>query len=414
MVSGVDGSVPRRSDPAVRQRSRPADSRHFDRRQGDQDSSLLAVKSTRVETTGHPEGEGPFQGSCQHNVKVPTGIITPSVRIPLVKIRGVLQVAKMACVSSKKSSFQQLYDAPLQTRTSPTDDNITSHVCGFCATSLGVWSSSRLAHQATHQSFPVGTSGATQNHAQVGPSSCVVIIAETTIRIRRWCWRGILGWRHSRKLADHKMCVPVSIGFGKTALIPARFECRARQMCVRQRKHTATTSGISVAGTWFPSKESATELGPWMDHHARDCPLESDGSGENAVSCQTIETLHMGFWKNRGGGGGGGGGGGMSADVYTLESQHQRYYEEPHKPMDRGDCQGSLHSSWLRIWPSDGTMRSEPFQHHGRTTIRLPFLTSCQRHFGGHLGSSRIRIYATWPVSLMACRQWVQWWSHNK
>ena len=26
------------------------------------------------------------------------------------------------------------------------------------------------------------------------------------------------------------------------------------------------------------------------------------------------------------------GGGGMSADVYTLESQHQRYYEEPHKP----------------------------------------------------------------------------------
>ena len=295
----------------------------------------------------------------------------------------------------------------------PTIISHRTSECGFCATSLGVWSSSRLAHQATHQSFPVGMSGATQNHAQVGPSSCVVIIAETAIRIRRWCWRGILGWRHSRKLADHKMCVPVSIGFGKTALIPARFECRARQMCVRQRKHTATTCSISVAGTWFPSEESATELGPWMDHRARDCPLESDGSGENAVSCQTIETLHMGFWKNRGGGGGGGGGG-MSADVYTLESQHQRYYEEPHKPMDRGDCQGSLHSSWLRIWPSDGTMRSEPFRHHGRTTVRLPFLTSCQRHFGGHLGSSRICIYATWPVSLMACRHWVQWWSHNK
>ena len=40
--------------------------------------------------TGHPEGEGPFQGSCQHDVKVPLGIIAPSVRIPLVKIRGVL------------------------------------------------------------------------------------------------------------------------------------------------------------------------------------------------------------------------------------------------------------------------------------------------------------------------------------
>ena len=50
VVSGVDGSVPRRSDPAVRRRSRPADSRRLDRRQGDRDSSLPAVKSTRVET----------------------------------------------------------------------------------------------------------------------------------------------------------------------------------------------------------------------------------------------------------------------------------------------------------------------------------------------------------------------------
>ena len=50
VVSGVDGSVPRRSDPAVRRRSRPADSRRLDRRRGDRDSSLPAVKSTHVET----------------------------------------------------------------------------------------------------------------------------------------------------------------------------------------------------------------------------------------------------------------------------------------------------------------------------------------------------------------------------
>ena len=37
--------------------------------------------------------------------------------------------------------------------------------------------------------------------------------------------------------------------------------------------------------------------------------------------------------------------GGASAYVHTLESQHQGYHEEPHKPMDRGDFQGSLHSS---------------------------------------------------------------------
>ena len=199
----------------------------------------------------------------------------------------------------------------------------------------------------TLQSLPAGTSGGTKNHAQVGPSSCVVIIAETAFCIRRRCWWGILGWRHSPKMAEHEMCVPVSIGFGKTTLVSACLECRARQMCVCQRKHTATTCGISVAGTWFPSEESATDPGPWMDLRAQDCPLESDGSGENAVSCQTVETLHTGHKKNPGG------------DVYTLESQHQGYHEEPHKPMDRGDCQGSLHySSWSGVWPSDSKGRS--------------------------------------------------------
>ena len=60
------------------------------------------------------------------------------------------------------------------------------------------------------------------------------------------------------------MCVPVNIGFGKTALVPARIEYRTWQMCVCQRKHTMTTCGISVARTWFPSEESATDTGPWM------------------------------------------------------------------------------------------------------------------------------------------------------
>ena len=142
------------------------------------------------------------------------------------------------------------------------------------------------------------------------------------------------------------MCVPVSIGFGKTALVPARIEYSARQMCVHQRKHTATTCGISVAGTWFPSEESATDPGPWMDHRARDCPLESDGSGENAVSRETVEALHTGLWKNPRG---------PSAYVHTLQWQHQGYHEEPHKPMDRGDCQGSLHSSWSRVRSCDCT-----------------------------------------------------------
>ena len=73
-----------------------------------------------------------------------------------------------------------------------------------------------------------------------------------------------------------------------------------------------------------------------MDLRARNCPIESDRSGENAVSCQTVEGLHTGLRKNPGG---------PSVDVHTLELQHQGYHEEPHKPIDRGDCQGSLHSS---------------------------------------------------------------------
>ena len=50
MVSRVDGPIPRRSDPAVRRRSRPADTRRLDGRWGDRDSSLPTVKSTRVDT----------------------------------------------------------------------------------------------------------------------------------------------------------------------------------------------------------------------------------------------------------------------------------------------------------------------------------------------------------------------------
>ena len=126
------------------------------------------------------------------------------------------------------------------------------------------------------------------------------------------------------------MCVPVSIGFGKTALVPARIEYSTWQMYVRERKHSTSTCGISTSGTWLPGEESATDTGPWMDHGTWDCPLESDGTGENAMPREAVEALHMGLWKNPGG---------LSVHVHTLEPQHQRYHEEPHKPMDRGDCQ---------------------------------------------------------------------------
>ena len=207
----------------------------------------------------------------------------------------------MASFSSQKSSFQYLYDAPLQGRFTTLDDYFTSHVCGFCATSLGVRSGSRPAHQVTGQGFPAGTFGATQNHAQVGSSSGFIIINETAVYISKWGWWGILGWRHSPKMADTQMFVPVSIGFGKTALVPARFEYSAWQMCVRERKHSTSTCGISTSGTWLPGEESATDAGPWMDHGTWDCSLESDGTGANVMSRSTAEALHLGLGKNPGG-----------------------------------------------------------------------------------------------------------------
>ena len=207
----------------------------------------------------------------------------------------------MASFSSQKSSFQYLYDAPLQGRFTTLDDYFTSHVCGFCATSLGVRSGSRPAHQVTGQGFPAGTSSATQNHAQVGSSSGFIIINETAVYISKWGWWGILGWRHSPKMADAQMFVPVSIGFGKTALVPARVEYSAWQMCVRERKHSTSTCGISTSGTWLPGEESATDAGPWMDHGTGDCSLESDGTGANVMSRSTTEALHPGLGKHPGG-----------------------------------------------------------------------------------------------------------------
>ena len=145
--------------------------------------------------------------------------------------------------------------------------------------------------------------------------------------------------------------VPVSIGFSETVLIPSRIECRSRQACVREREHPTSTRGISFAGTWFPCEESTTVTGSGVDLRTGDSPPEPVRSGEDAVPCQTVKALPTGLGKNLGG---------PSTDVCSLESQHQGYHEKSHKPMDHGDCQGSLHSSWWRVWPSYSTWGQSP------------------------------------------------------
>ena len=101
------------------------------------------------------------------------------------------------------------------------------------------------------------------------------------------------------------MCVLVSIGFGETALVPAHFEYSTWQMCVRERKHSTSTCGISTSGTWLLCEESATDESPWMDHGTWDCSLEFHGTGANVMSRSTAEALHPGLGTWGGGGGGG-------------------------------------------------------------------------------------------------------------
>ena len=112
VVPRVDGPLPRRSDPAVRRRSRPVDTRRLDGRQGDRQIYM------RGNSPGHPESEESFQGSCQHDVKVPSGIFT-SVWIPLVKIRGVKSSGMGLYMVEIFISWNRHLDHPRNSSTSP-------------------------------------------------------------------------------------------------------------------------------------------------------------------------------------------------------------------------------------------------------------------------------------------------------
>ena len=177
--------VPRRSHPTARRRSATADSGRHSVWQGDRDSSLPAVKSSRVET----------------------------LRAILVAKGHSWEAAEMISRSHRESSLH-VYESHwgrfvhfcrskrwhvFRVRShnfrwiASIDYHFTSHVCGFCVTSLGLWSGSRSAHQATHQSFSAGMSGAMKNHAQVWPSSRTFGIDESAVHLGDRChstkWR---------------------------------------------------------------------------------------------------------------------------------------------------------------------------------------------------------------------------------
>ena len=145
-------------------------------------------------------------------------------------------------------------------------------------------------------------------------------------------------------MADNENCVPVSIGFVETVLISARIECLGRRVCVLEGSHPVTTCGISFARTWFAKNQLPSQAPGWIT--TLGIAHLNPSEAERMLCPVTQLKLYIRDSKESGGGGGG-----ASTDVYSLESQHQGY----HEPMDRGDCQGSLHTSWSRVWPSYGT-----------------------------------------------------------
>ena len=325
MLPRVDGPIPRRSDPAVRRRSRPADTRRLDRRRGDRDSSLPTVKSTRMETLR-----------------------------AILRAKGYSRETANMMSRCLRESSQQVYESHW------------SRFVAFCRTKRWHVFRVRSHHFSTYMMhlFRDGLLPSTiiSHHTSVAsvlrhwvynPHIKLLVRAfrlERPVQRRikpKWDLHLVLlsllrppftsQSEEDEESSDDVIplkwrtlkCVPVSIGIGKTALVPARIEYSAWQMCVRERKHATTTCGISTSGTWLPGEESAADAGPWMDHSSWDCPHEYDETGENAMSHETVEALHTGLWKNPVG---------PSAHVHTLEPQHQRYHEESHKPMDHGDC----------------------------------------------------------------------------
>ena len=166
VVPRVDESLPRRSDPAVRRRSRPADTRRLDGRWGDRDSSLPTVKSTCVETLrailrakGHSREAANMMSRClrESSQQVYESHWSRFVAFCRTKRWHMFRV---------RSHHFSTYMMHLF-RDGLLPSSIISHRTSV-ASVLRHWvlrSGSRPAHQASGQSFPAGISSATQNHA---------------------------------------------------------------------------------------------------------------------------------------------------------------------------------------------------------------------------------------------------------
>ena len=284
MVSGVDGSVPRRSDPAVRRRSRPADSRRLDRRRGDRDSSLPAFKSTGVETLrailrtkGHSREAANMMSRClrESSLQVYESHWSRFVAFCRTKRWHVFRVRSHHFSTYMMHLFRDglLPSTIISHRTSvasvlhhwvydpAADPHIKLLVRTFQMERAWItvqrrimpkWDLHLVLLSLLRPPFTSDGDEDGESSDDVIPLKwltlkCVFLLALASARRRSYL--------HAFSIA------------------PGR--------CVFARGNTQRQLVVSL----LPEPGFlATDTSPWMDHGARDCPLESDGTGENAMS----------------------------------------------------------------------------------------------------------------------------------
>ena len=333
MVSGVDGSVPRRSNPAVRRGSNIADSRRLDRRRGDRDSSLPAIKSCG-NSTGHPEAKSHSREAAH--------VMSGSLCDSLLQMYESHWAWFVSFCRSKRWQVFLFRDGLLPAtiishRTSVA--SVLRHRVYDPATDPHI----KLLFRAFRLERPV--------QRRIMPKSDLHLVLSSLLRLP-FASEGDI----QRESSDD--VIPLKRRTMKTVSLLALASERWRSYlhalsvvpdrCVFARRNTQRQLVVSLLlePGFLAKNQLPSQVPKWIS--VPGIPHMNPSKAERMRCLVRQLKLYIRDSESLGGGGGGGG----STDVCSLESQHQGYHEKSHKPMDCGDCQGSLHWSWSRVWPS--------------------------------------------------------------
>ena len=336
MVPRADGPIPRRLDSAVRRRSRPADTRGVHGRGRDRDSSLPAVKSSRVETLrailrakGHSREAASMMSRClressqqvyeshwssfvvfcrtkrwhvfrvrSHHFStymmhlfrdglLPSTIISHRTSVASVLRHWVYDPAADPHIKLLVRAFR--LERPVQRRIMPKWN-------------LHLVLLSLMRPPFTSQSEEDGESSDDVITLKWRMPKCVFLLALASARRRSYL--------HALSIAPGR-CVFARGNTQRQLVVSLLPE---PGFLAKNQPPTQTPEWITVPGI---AHLNLTEPERML------CPVR-----QLKLYIRDSERIR-----------------GAAVNVHSLEPQHQRYHEEPHKPMDRGDCQGSLHSS---------------------------------------------------------------------